>query len=311
VVSKSTDGGLTWSKAACTGTPVDHEWLEFDDSTGTLYEASTGVLGPSADGHPDSPTGTISDRWLVSSKDGVHWSKPQRMGGTDATAQFMGEGFWMVASHGVLATAFGSSNAAACKYFVGSDAPCTVFQTTSDAGVTWQRHRVPTTSDIQSGGLLGTIVQVTGNKRRPGHFTVAVMDAKAGKFRVYRTADAGKTWSGPTELTEDATKPHFKASMSSSPSGVVGLMWRTTQPGGGYNIWAAISDDEGATFTEPLQVSHGTSPPNEPSVMGNFTDDLSDITLDDRAAFIGWGDWRPGDRSGYLGIVKLDAFRHR
>jgi hypothetical protein len=39
-------------------------------------------------------------------------------------------------------------------------------------------------------------------------------------------------------------------------------------------------------------------------------DDLSDINMDDEYAFFGWGDFRPGERSGYFGAVKLAALRY-
>ena len=310
VVSKSTDGGRTWSNPVCTGTPVDHEWIEIDQSTGTLYEASSGHLGPTSEGEANLPVGAIGDRWLVTSKDGVHWSSPpQRFGGSDGAAQFPGGGR-MVASNGVLATAFSARSAPACRFFLGSgDAPCTVFQTTSDAGAHWTRHRVPAPADPTGGFQM----MLTGNPKKPGHYTLALMDAKAGQFMVYRTADSGATWSGPTRVTEDASKTHFKAAMAASPSGVIGMMWRTRQSGtpmiGPYNVWATISDDEGATFSQPLKISSADSPGEDPALPFGF-DDLSDINLNDQYAFIAWADWRPGDRSGYFSAVKLRAFRH-
>jgi len=79
---------------------------------------------------------------------------------------------------------------------------------------------------------------------------------------------------------------------------------------GPYNVWATISDDEGATFSQPLKISSADSPGEDPALPFGF-DDLSDINLNDQYAFIAWADWRPGDRSGYFSAVKLQAFRHR
>lgn len=143
---------------------------------------------------------------------------------------------------------------------------------------------------------------------------VQVAPPTDGMGFVLRTTDSGATWKGPTAVSEDPTKRHFKFAMASSPSGrVIGLVWRTRQSGtatvGPYNVWAAISDDEGATFTEPLKISGADSPGEDPAYPG--LDDLSDIALNDEYAFFAWGDWRPGDRSGYFGAARLAAFRHK
>jgi hypothetical protein len=191
-------------------------------------------------------------------------------------------------------------------FFVGGSAPCTVFETTTDSGVTWMRHRVPVPSDST-----GT-VQVTADPTTPGHFTVAVLNASAGEFLAYVTGDSGTSWSGATVVTEDATKTHQRPWMAISPDGVIGLMWRSNQPGAGptfpYNVWAAISTDGGTTFGAPLEISSSNSPAPDPAYLGS--DDFSFISLDHRDAFVGWADWRPGERAGYFSAVKLQAFTH-
>ena len=86
-VSKSTDGGRTWSTPVLTGTPLDRPWMTTDLSTGTIYLASgsppgTGSLGSFSTGNNKQPLSTPpGDRWLVSSHDGVHWTAPRRLGG--------------------------------------------------------------------------------------------------------------------------------------------------------------------------------------------------------------------------------------
>ena len=98
-----------------------------------------------------------------------------------------------------------------------------------------------------------------------------------------------------------------------SPQGVLGLAWLTIQPGPGptfpYNVWAAISNDGGATFSEPLRISSADSPAPDP-VRGDAFRAVF-IDLDRRNAFISWPDWRPGERSGFFSAVKLQAFEHR
>jgi hypothetical protein len=305
-VSRSTDGGLTWSEPTLTGTPIDRPWMVADLSTGTIYEASgsPSQLGPLSTGDPSSPVGTISDRWLVSSNDGSTWTTPEGLGGSSGGVYYSGGFGGLSAAKGVLASAFRSTSSASCEFFVSATAPCTVFETTTDSGVTWSRHPLPVPSDST-----GTVM-VAADPTTAGHFTVGVLNATAGEFLVYQTTDTGATWSGPAVVTEDATLTHQRPWMAYSPDGVLGLMWRTNQAGAGptfpYNVWAAISGDGGATFSQPLEISTSTSPAPDPAYLGS--DDFSYITLSRQAAFIGWADWHPGDRSGLVSAVKLQAF---
>jgi len=52
VVSKSTDGGLTWSDPVLAGTPLDRPKLTADLSAGVIYGSSTGTLGRLFTGDP-------------------------------------------------------------------------------------------------------------------------------------------------------------------------------------------------------------------------------------------------------------------
>jgi hypothetical protein len=124
----------------------------------------------------------------------------------------------------VLAATFNETKNAACEYFVGQAAPCAVFQTTTDSGVTWTRHPLPVPSSS-----MGTL-WVAADPSRASHFTVAVLNSTSTQFLVYQTFDSGNTWSGPTVVTEDATTVHFKPWINYSAQGVLGLMWRSVAP---------------------------------------------------------------------------------
>ena len=348
-VAKSTDGGRTWSQPVIVGTPIDRPWMVSDQSTGTVYIESgsppvNGILGPYSTGNPSAPTSAVSDRWVVSTHDGVHWTTPHRLGGGTPGYSISGSSN-MSAAHGVLATTFAESNSAACAYFTGATAPCSVFETSTDSGVTWIRHNLPVPSDA-----FGTL-WVAADPTRAGHFTVAVMNSTSSELLVYQTFNSGVTWHGPTAVTEDTSVVHYKPWLSYSSDGVLGVMWRSTvpvttsaitttalitsaapaddpssdptdcnippgvsedcndgdPPAGPYTIWAAISYDGGANFSNPLEISTAPSP-TPPATASQSFDDDSYISLNKDDVYVAWADWRPGERQGYFSAVKLQAF---
>jgi len=144
-VTKSTDGGKTWSAPVLAGTPLDHLYITADLSTGRIYVSSgaPGALGPISRGDRAAMSSQVKDRWPVSSTDGVHWSDPQPFGGYSRGGQgSAGANFvpFVSAAHGVLAAAFRSTDQSICGADVPS--PCTVFETTRDAGAHWSRSTV-------------------------------------------------------------------------------------------------------------------------------------------------------------------------
>lgn len=331
-ISKSTDGGRTWSTPVLTGTPVDRPWLTADLSTGTIYEASgsppgTGFLGSFSTGNPSLPfNAPPGDRWLVASRDGVHWTTPQRLGGGGVPGFSGASGNTISAANGVLAATLRATDNASCQFFVAALAPCTVFETTRDAGVTWDRHLVPVPAD-STGSIM-----VAADPARRGTYSLAVSNSTGTEFLVFATHDSGATWSQmPTVVTDDPNTTKFKSWMSYSHTGVLGLAWRSiaadadvanvtatssqaasaepeaSAPSTEYNVFAAISLDEGETFSDPLKISTAESPSPDPN-MPFGTDDTSFINLDNEDAFVAWGDWRPGDVSGFFSAVKLRAF---
>jgi hypothetical protein len=325
-VSKSTDGGRHWSTPVLSGTAVDRPFFAADLSTGTIYEASTGPIGANSKGDPSLPKTPIggpgNDRMLVASKDGVHWSDPKPFGG------FAGIGAFGSAAQGVYATAFTPTDASRCGGTVG----CLVFQTTTDQGATWSRHPLPVPPGSSSSPL------IAADPTTRDHFAIAVLNAAGTQFLVFQTKDAGTTWTGPTTVTDDASKRHFHAWLAYSPKGVLGLMWQTNVNGGPgasggfpaavpekipgevedqaaapaspYRVWAAISTDGGTTFSAALAVSKRDSPaPQTPLLPFGIGDDFSFVTLSGTHAYVAWADYRPGDRQAFFSAIDLRAFK--
>ena len=324
-VIKSTDGGMTWQWSSYSFTPADWPFGGSDPNTGTFYVTSGLVglssLGPRSTGLPDSKMGEIADRWIASTKDGVTWTDPQPLGGKNGS-QHVGAGHSpAAAAHGKLATLFLASDQTACRFFTGeSAATCVVFQTSTDAGATWDRHRVPTPAGFSASALS---VFVGADPAKKDHFTVALLNGSGADFLVLHTLDAGKTWGEPVKITEDASKTHFAPYVGYSPKGDFGLMWRTYEPdpmkrGAApptmpYSVWAAVSKDGGATFSKPLKVSkaNSPSPPDDPNDSFAFVGDHgpSGIALDgEGGVYVVWADWTPGERAIFFSAVNAKAF---
>ncbi len=317
-VSKSTDGGQTWSTPYLTGTGVDRPWMTTDLSTGRVYEASSGAInGLQSNGNPaGSVVSSDPDRYLVSSADGVTWTTPQGLGAhglpPGGTGFFSGAGGSTIsAANGEVVAGFRATSSAACTFFVGTSAPCTVFETSTNSGATWSRHAVPVPAN-STGSVL-----VAADPTDPGTSTLAVLNSTGSAFLVYLTHDNGTTWSGPTTVTDDPNTVKFKTWINYSPDGLLGLAWRSrTSPGGNgttpYLMFAATSDDQGTTWSDPLQISTAQSPGSDPAwgLNASDRDDTSVIALSHQDVFVGWGDWRPGDVAGFFSLIKRQAFNH-
>ncbi|HXK25296.1 MAG TPA: dockerin type I domain-containing protein [Myxococcota bacterium] len=304
-VSKSTDGGLTWSVPTISNPPTDFPYLAIDKSDGTVYSmgglGAITPLGPRSTGDPNSPILTpFGDAFVAASADGVTWTPAQRTGGTDGVTQFTGAtGKDIAAANGVAATVHFQTTAAACAFFLGGGAaaPCVVFQTSTDAGATWTRQRVPAP-------YAPTALEVAADPSTPGHYTVVTMPSDRSRLDVWQTLDTGNTWSGPKAISQDVTKTGWNPWIAYSLDGVFGMVWRTNELApypalSPYSIWAATSEDGGLTF-HVRKVSNG-SPAAKTTpftgLSGNIPQDRSAIALHGRNVYVAWGDWRTGERN--------------
>lgn len=323
-VIKSTDGGKTWNWTGLSGTPADWPYGGADLTNGTFYVTSglsgLSTIGPRSTGDASSREGMIADRWVSSTKDGTTWTEPRPLGGDNAGRHVTGGHSGAAGAFGTLAMMFVTSDAASCRFFLGANAPasCVVFQTSKDAGGTWSRHQVPTPSGFAADTLN---VFVAADPKHENHFVAVLLNGR--EFFVYRTADAGATWSEVVKVSEDSNKTHFSPWVAMSPGGLFGLMWRTYETEGAkagarppnmpWSVWSAISKDGGATFSKPLKVSKANSPapPDDPNDAFSFVGDHgpSGMALDDAGgAYVVWADWSPGERAIFFSAINTAAF---
>ena len=85
--------------------------------------------------------------------------------------------------------------------------------------------------------------------------------------------------------------------MAYSPSGVLGVGWRSTN-GNRYGFYGAVSYDHGQTFTVH-RISKQDSPPTDPLWVAG--DDTSTVVLTDHMFYASWGDWRGGSLQTWWG----------
>jgi hypothetical protein len=251
----------------------DRPWLAVDQSTGVVY-ASGGSYPP-----PET-------RYVTASID-----KGQSFGtiypvDSPAYPESPSGGYTIAAADGMLAVAYVASPAAG-----GCSARCLIFETSTDYGATFSRHVVPLV-----GAAASPSPYLAADPAGHGRFALTVFDTSGTQNQVYVTEDAGRSWQGPSVVAETPLKRQFKPWISYSPSGQIGLVWRTWQGSPNtspYDVWAAVGRAEGhsgAVFSAPMRVSTVAAP--YPADYPGFGDDFSWVVATDKDVHVGWGDGR-------------------
>jgi hypothetical protein len=298
-LSKSTDGGKTWSKPSVTplymqGAPK----LRIDLATGKIYANGASsweypaAISVSSDGRDTwapfhqipSPLDTCLDYQIP--------DLPPICG-------FPGRS---IAVHaGILASAAQGSDGHAEMYV------------SRDDGATWTTLPVTDSAGKPVANGTGSMLPVSGIGQ-PSDPTpwVSADPSKTGRFalmiprdftlELYITDDVGEHFTGPTIIhTPDAHRPAFDF----GPNGLVGVMWRTNSSGL-LDAYCTVSFDCGRTFAEPIKVT-GIS--RNVGQAGQPGDRASFIALTDQYADIAWADGRDGQLDAILAEVPLDLFK--
>ena len=318
-VARSTDGGRTFGRITAPVTdldlegmisrgmtpkgipgfgvnPFDRPWIAVDQSTGAVYVSTSG--------HPQ--------RYVTVSYDKAQtWGRIEALDCDEAsppntnhhvscdTYPQSGDGN-IAAAHGVLAAVYTASAAPA------KSCPCVIFETSSDAGAHWTRHVV--SAEVPSGAGLF----VAADPSHQGRFAVLITVAGgvAGlrpsqnvpqEVQVVTTSDSGKTWSTASTLGKES-RHHItnRPWIAYGPTGVLAALWRNAYPPynaqsflvpGTQNVFAAISHNNGKTFSAPVQLNSVSSPPPDPTQLAE--DDVSWVVVTPAYVYGAWGDWRP------------------
>ncbi len=298
--------------------PFDRPWLRVDQSTGVVYLAATG--------HPQYYVTASHDQ-------GRTWSRLEALDCDERTPPSSHEvcgaypeigGALIDAAHGVLSAAYlagspseaggGGGGELLATRAAAVTCPCVIFETSTDGGQHWTRHVVVDNMAANSS------VQVAADPNNKHNFAVDVIPGSKVALQIYTTDDSGKTWHNPVSLG-DISSQHVinRPWIAYSPQGYLGAFWRTAFPpfqssflqSGTQNVYVALSEDNGRTFSTPEQLNAAPSPPPDPTQIAQ--DDVSWVALTERHIYAAWGDWTStlgnpkGDMNTWFGRASFTA----
>jgi hypothetical protein len=266
----SFDGGQTWTPpsevfgasqtlaAALANQSVPdlgpgRQWLAVDPITGEV----------SVQSQVDAPT--TGRQLTVSTDRGASWSTPRNVGST---------------SLGPIGAAFG---VVAGVYTSGSNR---IFQTSTDHGMTWVRNVMP----VGTGTGGGT---TAADPTTRGRF--AVLLSRGSNLEVWITTDAGRTaasWTQAKVFTPESGDSFVHPWIAFSPTGALGVRWRSRNPNGSFDVDGVVSRDGGTTFDAPVRLTAARGPaPNPPPGPGFTGDDCAcNLHLTDSTLVTTWAD---------------------
>jgi hypothetical protein len=190
----------------------------------------------------------------------------------------------MAAAFGTLAMVYTASKAP------GASCPCVIFETSTDYGASFTRHIVPL-----KGAAQDPDPYVASDPGHRGDFALTVLDSTGTKNQVYVTEDSGRTWHGPTDVSESSSGKQFKPWISFGGAGQIALVWRTWHGAPGkapYDVWAAVgraNGRRGPTFSTAFRVSSVAAAYPSGYQVG---DDFSWVVAAGKYVNVGWGDSR-------------------
>jgi hypothetical protein len=329
-VAKSTDGGRTWSAPvdASPGRPAansqDKEWIAVDN-TGSPHRNNVYLawIEFRPNGNEIMFSRSIDRGESYESPIQLTKAASQRGTGTQVAVGPDGEVY-------VLWVAHGSSG----------QLPTSVWFTKSlDGGVTFDIPRsVATINRIGHSGNcqgIGTRDVLNGDIRvRPWPSMAADVsgssdpldpDYNPNRGQIYvafpsrgtgtdeadvhfiMSSDRGASWTTPTKINDDTTtNDQFHPQVAVDPSGAVGVSWYDRRlsgpvpPNWGIDLFAAVSEDGGATFSPNFRVSDVTFPPSRTNpntnvlafcYMGEYNGMVSGA---ENEFLVNWGDNRDG-----------------
>jgi hypothetical protein len=192
--------------------------------------------------------------------------------------------------------------------------PCSVLSISDDNGKSFVHKLIPPLPQEEPGAGEGrsscglSCVMLAADPSKEGRYAVA---RQAGKRVIISlTEDGGDTWQPPVVAAEVPANAIFEhLAMKYSPTGDLGLVWKSVYPDGSFAEWSSVSLDRGHSF-KTVRVSHSLSSECVRDrcnfMMG---DDLSSMDIDSKFLYVVWGDNRSGFEGTWFGQVPLAAYK--
>ncbi len=278
----SFDGGQTWSQPSAPFGPSPalasalanqtvpdlgpgRQWMTVDPITGEISIQS------------QVDVATTGRQLTVSTDRGATWSTPRNVGSTSLGP--------IGAAYGVVAGVYSS----------GADR---IFQTSTDHGVSWVRNVMPVGTGTGGGT---TAADPTARSR----FAV-LLTRGSNTLEVWITTDAGRTaanWTRKKVFTAETGDSFVHPWIAYSPTGALGVRWRSRNPDGSFDVDAVVSRDGGTTWDDPVRLTAARGPaPTPPPGLGFTGDDCAcNLHLTDTTLLTTWADATTGHRELWFG----------
>ena len=311
-VTKSTDGGKTWSTpvqaidiSAAPDQPIDRPWLAIDNSGaithGMIYLVTKSYKSAAATHHI----------YLVKSGDeGLTWS----------TARVLDDILPVGATSNTMGVPCVTMNGALVVNYLSYDPPLSfhvrdVIIKSYDEGQTFSGiiiSELPYSSAIPpEDSLFQYSYDLSANPVDSNNLVHVFTDRRNGDWDIWvnYSLDAGETWSVTARLNDDAVANGIGQDMcwgGFSSNGIYVTLWRDRRDGSTgqlspYRIYGSYSSDQGVSFSPNFAFSQTLAPLSIP-VTGN---DFLGTVMGDSAIYGIWADKRNGLNQEYFNHRKI------
>jgi hypothetical protein len=300
VMRLSTDWGASWSPVSsgiATGdearfevnptVPAEATHVPWDGGRGVI-DAQSGAIILSG-GFPAPPGEELrSQRFYTVSQDrGQSWGPIRAFGAPDWPQRW--DGHYIVV-HGTLAFSYLAGAVPA----EGAKCLCVVFATSTDGGVTVQRHLV---AEVDYFDRLVHYPPIAAHPGRKGSYALALASTKAGRPSVRITNDGGASWremDGPA--APEGVVRSSRPALAYVPDGVLALLWRGYHADSSYDMYMAASPD-GKRFGPTRRISKTSSrvPEGLAKDYSSGGDFISSLGAGGDMLHAAWTGWREGE----------------
>ncbi|KAI0868562.1 Sialidase [Hypoxylon argillaceum] len=297
-LSKSTDGGKTWSAPSETAMYIQGATkLRVDQVTGKVYaNGASSWEYPAAVSVTSDGGGTWSSIYTIPGP--MNYCLDYQIPSVPPVCGFPGRS---IAVHdGILASAAEGLEGHPEMYVSRNDgATWTTLPLTDSHGKLVLNGTGPMIPESGIGLPSDPTPWVSADPTKTGRF--ALMVPREFTLEIYVTEDAGKHFTGPAVIqTPNAQRP----AVDFGSTGVLGVMWRTNSSNI-LDAYSTVSFDSGRTFATPLKVTKRSQPVGQNGQPG---DRASFIALTDKFAYVAWSDGRDGLLDAIFAEVPLELY---